>query len=283
MRTPSSGTAVVGAGTMGRGIAQVLASAGADVVLIDVSLDRANAATAQITQSLERAAARGLVDGVAEIVARIHADDSYDRLAGVGLVIEAVPEDPVLKLAILPRIEAAVDSTCLIGTNTSSISIERLGAALNAPERFCGLHFFNPVPASLLIEIVRGSCTSSDAIARASQWVAKLGKQSIVVRDSPGFASSRLGSLLGLEAMRMVEEGVASPEDIDKAMVLGYRFPMGPLELSDLVGIDVRMAVADYLASTLGPRFEPPRIMREMVARGDLGKKTGQGFYTWPR
>jgi len=169
----------------------------------------------------------------------------------------------------------------VLASNTSSLSIATLARALRAPERLCGMHFFNPVPASALVELVRHPGTSDATLLRARQWAGTLGLESIVVQDVPGFATSRLGVAVGLEAIRMLEEGVASAADIDTAMRLGYRWPMGPLRLTDLVGLDVRLAIAEYLAGTLGPRFTPPDLLRQKVAAGELGKKTGSGFYTW--
>jgi 3-hydroxybutyryl-CoA dehydrogenase len=195
--------------------------------------------------------------------------------------VEAVPEDASLKASLLGELEVAVGPATVIATNTSSLSIDELSSVLGHPERFLGLHFFNPVPASQLVEIVVGTATTAELVENARRWVAALGKTPVVVRDSPGFASSRLGLALGLEAVRMVEEGVASPEDIDAAMTLGYKHPVGPLRLTDLVGLDVRLGIAEYLASKLGDRFEPPALLREMVAKGELGRKSGKGFYDW--
>ncbi|MFI6386247.1 3-hydroxyacyl-CoA dehydrogenase family protein [Nonomuraea sp. NPDC050540] len=200
---------------------------------------------------------------------------------GVDLVVEAVPEDPKLKVEVLAEAEARAGERAVLASNTSSLSIGELAAGLDRPERLIGLHFFNPVPVQKLVEIVVTPGTPDDVLGRAQGWVELIGKTGVVVNDSPGFASSRLGVLLGLEAMRMVEEGVASPEDIDIAMELGYRHPMGPIRLGDLVGLDVRLAIAEYLHRKLGDRFEPPRILREKVAAGELGRKSGKGFYTW--
>ena len=197
------------------------------------------------------------------------------------LVVEAVPEDFDLKATALADVESRLGADAWLATNTSSLSVSALAEKLTRPERFCGLHFFNPVPASLLVEVVLAK-TTSDELAEASRsWVEALGKTPVVVNDAPGFASSRLGVAIALEAIRMVEASVASAEDIDAAMVLGYKFPIGPLRLTDIVGLDVRLGIAEYLHSTLGDRFEPPALMREMVARGDLGRKSGQGFFTW--
>lgn len=196
------------------------------------------------------------------------------------LVVEAVPEDFAMKQSILTDASARWPDA-LLASNTSSLSLGELAVSTSQPGRFLGMHFFNPVPISKLIEIVVHPGTSEASLDEARNWVERLGKQSIEVRDSPGFATSRLGVALGLEAIRMVEEGVAAPADIDRGMVLGYRLPIGPLELTDLVGLDVRLAIAEHLASTLGPRFEPPALLREMVASGRLGKKSGRGFFDW--
>jgi 3-hydroxybutyryl-CoA dehydrogenase len=201
--------------------------------------------------------------------------------AGAGLVVEAVPEDAALKGAALRAAEAHLAPAAWLASNTSSLSITALGRQLERPERFIGLHFFNPVPVSELIEVVTGERTSAELVDLARGWTDALGKVPIVVRDAPGFASSRLGVALALEAIRMVEEGVASPADIDAAMVLGYRHPAGPLRTTDLVGLDVRLGIAEHLQHTLGERFAPPQLLRDLVAQGDLGRKTGRGFFDW--
>ena len=234
-----------------------------------------------MTASLERAEERGKLGGpLADHLERLFVTTDAGELAGAGLVVEAVPEDPDLKARVLAAVEAAAPEAVL-ATNTSSLSIDGLAAGLAAPERFLGLHFFNPVPASDLVEIVVGSRTDTDLVAAAQGWVEALGKTAITVTDSPGFASSRLGVAIALEAMRMLEEGVASAADIDTAMTLGYRHPVGPLRTTDLVGLDVRLAIAEHLAREIGPRFEPPQILRDLVAAGKLGRKTGEGFYPW--
>jgi 3-hydroxybutyryl-CoA dehydrogenase len=195
--------------------------------------------------------------------------------------VEAVPEIRHLKIEALARIEATIERGAAIASNTSSISIDSLAAALSRPADFFGLHFFNPVPASGLVEIVLGAATDDKWKATANEWIADLGKTPITVHDAPGFASSRLGVAIGLEAIRMLEQGVASAEDIDTAMTLGYKHPVGPLRLTDLVGLDVRLGIAEYLQAELGDRFEPPALLRQLVAEGKLGRKTGQGFFTW--
>ncbi|MFI6816253.1 3-hydroxyacyl-CoA dehydrogenase family protein [Nonomuraea sp. NPDC050328] len=270
MSVPSQ-VAVIGGGRMGAGIAQVFLLAGASVT---VQEPRAEAARAAVARGLAIAESKGAAPG------------ALDRLtlgpvpAEAELVVEAVPEDPKLKVEVLAEAERRAPGAVL-ASNTSSLSIGELAAVLERPGRLIGLHFFNPVPVQRLVEIVVTPETPAELLQRAKGWVGALGKTGIVVRDSPGFASSRLGVLLGLEAMRMVEEGVAAPEDIDTAMELGYRHPMGPIRLGDLVGLDVRLAIADYLRDRLGPRFEAPEILREKVAKGELGRKTGKGFYTW--
>jgi 3-hydroxybutyryl-CoA dehydrogenase len=209
-------------------------------------------------------------------------EDIAELPADADLVVEAVPEQPALKVDVLARAEAVLGADAVLATNTSSLSIDELAAVLHRPGRFVGMHFFNPVPPSALVEVVLGAATEDDVRSRVVGWVTALGKTGVVVHDSPGFASSRLGVLLGLEAARMVEEGVAEPSAIDQAMELGYRHPMGPLRLTDLVGLDVRLAIAEYLHAKLGERFAPPDLLRQKVAAGELGRKTGQGFYSWP-
>lgn len=273
---------VLGGGRMGAGIAHGFLLAGATVVVVERDEQSAEAAMERVESSLARSLERGVFDGnLDELTGRFCVSTDYGSFAGCGLVVEAVPEDIELKVAALTAVEAQLGERAWLASNTSSLSITALAAVLERPERFCGLHFFNPVPASLLVEVVIAKTTSAELAGRARQWVEALGKTPVIVRDSPGFASSRLGVAIGLEAIRMVEEGVASAADIDAAMVLGYKFPVGPLRLTDIVGLDVRLGIADYLSSTLGERFAPPRLMRDMVARGELGRKTGKGFYDW--
>jgi 3-hydroxybutyryl-CoA dehydrogenase len=273
---------VVGGGTMGAGIAHVLLAAGLEVVLVEDGRERLAAAVARIEASLAKATERGKLDEPADaVLARLTGSVDAADLAPAGLVIEAVPESPELKRRVLASIEAAVGPETIVATNTSSLSIDELATGLRHPERFAGMHFFNPVPASALVEVVRGGATSAGALRAAHDLTARIGLESIETTDAPGFATSRLGVVIGLEAIRMVEEGVGTPEDIDKAMVLGYRYPMGPLRLGDLVGLDVRLGIAEYLHERLGDRFAPPALLRRMVAEGRLGRKTGQGFYTW--
>ncbi|WP_072690958.1 3-hydroxyacyl-CoA dehydrogenase family protein [Rhodococcus marinonascens] len=274
---------VVGGGRMGAGIAQVFATLGSTVTIAE-SGDR-QAALARVSDGLDRAHERGkLGDGDPAIVlSRVHVVGAPDDLpTALDLVVEAVPELLDLKLGVLSVVEKTVAPSTVIASNTSSISIADLGAALNDPSRLVGMHFFNPVPASTLVEIIRAPATDAGVVDRVRGWVSQLGKTEVLVNDSPGFATSRLGVCLGLEAIRMLEEGVADAESIDRAMELGYRHPMGPLRSTDLVGLDVRLAIAEHLTKTLGDRFAPPALLREKVGRGELGRKTGQGFFTWP-
>jgi 3-hydroxybutyryl-CoA dehydrogenase len=255
---------------MGAGIAHAFLAAGSDVTVVETGPDTVDAARARIRKILDRAGTSRDFQVTTDPAA----------LAGCGLVIEAVPEDAALKARVLATVSAHA-AGAVLATNTSSLSIDALAAGLPEPGRFLGLHFFNPVPVSALVEIVTGGRTDADLVVEARGWVEALGKTPITVHDTPGFASSRLGVHLALEAMRMLEEGVASAADIDTAMTLGYRHPTGPLRTTDLVGLDVRLAIAEHLAAELGPRFAPPAILRDLVAAGHLGRKTGQGFFTW--
>ncbi|GAB1640395.1 3-hydroxyacyl-CoA dehydrogenase family protein [Krasilnikovia sp. MM14-A1259] len=275
--------AVIGGGWMGAGIAQVLAVAGAAVTLVERDPAAATAARDRVATGLRRAAERGkLGEDAASVLERIDlAGDVSAVPAAAGLVVEAVPEDAALKARVLAAAEDVVGEQTVLATNTSSLSIGGLADGLRHPERLVGMHFFNPVPASELVEIVVGPRTAEAVRDAAVGWVGALGKTEVVVRDSPGFATSRLGVLLGLEAIRMLQEGVADAAAIDRAMELGYRHPMGPLRSTDLVGLDVRLAIAEHLQRELGDRFAPPQLLRDKVARGELGRKTGQGFYTW--
>lgn len=274
--------AVLGAGTMGHGIAQVCAAAGRDVRLYDVQLDFAKRGHDGIRKSLDKAIELGKATAAERdaLLARVRPTaDLAEAARGASLVIEAVPEKIDLKREVLARVAAAAARDGVLASNTSSLSITKIAEAVDEPGRFVGLHFFNPVPRMKLLEIVRGERTSEETIARCRAFAEAIGKTAILVKDSPGFASSRLGIALGLEAIRMLEAGVASPADIDTAMKLGYGHPMGPLELTDLVGLDVRLAIAEHLRAEVGPQFEPPALLRRMVAEGKLGKKSGRGFY----
>jgi 3-hydroxybutyryl-CoA dehydrogenase len=277
--------AVLGAGTMGHGIAQVCATAGCDVRLFDVDEETVADGLERIRGNLEKGIARGEVteeerdttlDGLSTT------SSIADAVTGADLVVEAAPESMELKEKIFREVDAHAPDEAILASNTSSLSIGRIASVVAAPDRFVGMHFFNPVHIMALVEVVWGPETSDETRDAAVAFARRLGKEPIVVKDAPGFASSRLGIVLGMEAIRMVEQGVASAEDIDKAMELGYRHPMGPLKLTDLVGLDVRLGIAEYLHETLGSdAFAPPTLLREMVAEGRLGKKSGRGFYDW--
>ncbi|MEU7855988.1 3-hydroxyacyl-CoA dehydrogenase family protein [Nonomuraea sp. NPDC049141] len=272
---------VFGGGRMGSGIAHAFLASGSHVIVVENDPEAADRARTRVTGSLAKAHDKGRLGvPLQDAVSRLRTTTDPGELAPCELVVEAVPEDAALKAQVLALAEQRAPGTVL-ASNTSSLSIDGLAAGLTAPDRFLGLHFFNPVPVSDLVEIVTGRRTTPALVTQAQDWVAALGKTPITVSDSPGFASSRLGVCLALEAMRMLEEGVASAADIDTAMTLGYRHPMGPLRTTDVVGLDVRLAIAEHLARELGPRFEPPRILRDLVADGHLGRKTGQGFYAW--
>lgn len=276
--------AVIGCGTMGRGIAHVCAVAGYETTIFDISENAVKDAQSSIRKSLEKGVEKGKIAreaGEAAIGRLRLMTDLEPATREASLIIEAVPENVDLKKEIFSQLDVYCPPEAMIATNTSSISIRELAGAVERRDRFIGLHFFNPVPVMKLVEIVVGERTSDQTIADAREFVASIGKEPIVVRDSPGFATSRLGVAIGLEAIRMLEEGVGSAADIDKAMELGYNHPMGPLRLTDLVGLDVRLGIAEYLSKTLGPRFEPPQLLRQMVAEGKLGKKSGEGFYRW--
>jgi 3-hydroxybutyryl-CoA dehydrogenase len=276
--------AVIGAGTMGHGIAHVCAAAGDDVTLADADPAALARAVDQIRANLAKGIEKGKVTPEQRdaTLARLATAAPDDACRGAELVIEAVPEKLDLKRAVFAAAERAAPPSAVFGTNTSSLSIAAIAVGLADPGRVVGTHFFNPVHLMELLEVVVAEGTRPDAIERVQALGARIGKEVIVVRDRPGFATSRLGVALGMEAIRMVEEGVASPADIDKAMVLGYRHPVGPLRLTDIVGLDVRLHIGEYLAEALGnPAFRPPELMRRMVAEGRLGKKSGRGFYDW--
>ncbi|HBB97477.1 MAG TPA: 3-hydroxybutyryl-CoA dehydrogenase [Blastocatellia bacterium] len=275
---------VLGAGTMGHGIAQVAAAAGFEVVLRDMNDDLVARGRQAIERNLAKGIERGKVteDQKQQTLSRITTTSELRELAGADLIIEAAPENLDLKQTLLRECEAVAPATCIWATNTSSLSISEIARGSARPHKVVGMHFFNPVHIMRLVEIVVGQQTGGDTTATVRAVAQQMKKEPIVVRDFPGFASSRLGVTLGLEAMRMVEQGVASARDIDTAMELGYNHPMGPLRLTDLVGLDVRLSIAEYLHSKLGSEtFRPPEILRRLVSEGKLGKKSGEGFYRW--
>lgn len=275
---------VIGAGTMGHGIAQVSAQAGYTVILSDVTSARAEAGKASVAKNLQIGVDKGKVTAADRDAAlsRITCVQGLEALSPCGLVIEAAPEKIALKQEIFRTLSKLCASDALFASNTSSLSLTEIAASATHPERVVGLHFFNPVHLMKLLEVVRAEQTSDATLEAVRAYGAAIKKELIVVKDSPGFASSRLGLAVGLEAIRMVEEGVASATDIDRAMELGYGYPMGPLKLGDLVGLDVRLAIAEYLyAETGSATFRPPQLLKKMVRAGKLGKKSGQGFYSY--
>lgn len=276
--------AVLGAGTMGRGIAHVLAQVGVDTRLYDVAPNAVEAGLAAVRANLEKGVAKGKVTAAERdaTLARLSGTIRLDEATrGVHLVVEAVYEKLDLKLSIFRALGAQLGPDVLLATNTSSLPITKIAEVTRNPERVVGMHFFNPVHLMKLVEVVETPLSSKAAVECAIELGKRMGKEPIRVKDAPGFASSRLGIAIGMEAIRMLESGVASAEDIDKAMVLGYGFPMGPLKLTDVVGLDVRLAIAEYLSGELGERFAPPELLRQKVARGELGQKSGKGFYDW--
>lgn len=274
---------VVGAGTMGHGIAQVLAQAGIETTLVDVKQDFVDKGLAKIKANLDAGVTKGKVTADARDAALdlLRGSVSREPLGDAQLVVEAIPEDMRLKRELFAEADARMPQGALLASNTSSLSITEIASSTKRPHDVVGLHFFNPVHIMKLLEIVRGALTSDETIARARALAQKLGKTVIVANDAPGFATSRLGVALGLEATRMVEEGVASCADIDTAMKLGYGHPMGPLALGDLVGLDVRLAIAESMHHELGPAFKPPRLLKRLVTMGHVGKKAGKGFYLY--
>ncbi len=277
--------AVLGAGTMGHGIAQAAAAAGYRVTLRDISDELVARALRAVESNLAKGVERGKVteEERARALGNIRGTTDMEETGDADLFIEAVPERLELKRETLREVErVAGGKSFIFATNTSSLSITEIAEGAKNPERVVGMHFFNPVHIMRLLEIVVGRETSAETVETAREVGLKMKKEPITVRDVPGFASSRLGVAIGLEAMRMLEEGVASAKDIDTAMELGYNHPMGPLKLSDLVGLDVRLNIADYLHRKLGAeRFRAPELLRRMVAAGKLGKKSGEGFYKW--
>lgn len=275
---------MLGAGTMGHGIAQVAAAAGCEVVLRDIDAGAVDRAIKSIQRNLEKGIQIGKVSEADRdaTLQRIRATTDLADIRDSDLVIEAAPEVLDLKQRLLRETESVVESHCIFATNTSSLSISEIASASARPAKVVGMHFFNPVHIMRLIEIVIGNQTDEDTTATVRELAQRMKKEPIVVRDVPGFASSRLGVTLGLEAMRMLEQGVASARDIDTAMELGYNHPVGPLKLTDLVGLDVRLSIAEYLHVKLrSENFRPPEILRRMVSEGKLGKKSGEGFYKW--
>jgi 3-hydroxybutyryl-CoA dehydrogenase len=274
---------VIGAGTMGSGIAQLAAQNGIEVVMRDIEQDFVNDGLANIESNLREAEEREIIEDADAIFEHVSGTTKLETVADrASFIIEAAPEEMEIKQAIFEDLDGMVAPDVILGSNTSSLSITDIASATEHPERVLGTHFFNPPVKMKLIELITGHHTNNEALERAETLAADLGRESIVVDDFPGFATSRLGLVLGMEAARMVQEGVASAEDIDTAMELGYNHPMGPLKLGDYNGWDVRVEVGEYLADELGADvYRPPQVVKKMVRAGDYGVKTGQGFYNW--
>jgi 3-hydroxybutyryl-CoA dehydrogenase len=275
---------VLGAGTMGHGIAQVSAMADNDVMIRDLEEEFLKEGVEAIESNLQGGVDRGKVsdEEKAATLDRIATTtDLADAVTDAELVVEAVPEDLGIKHDTYEAVEDAAPDGAVLASNTSSLSVTEIASVLDDPSRAIGLHFFNPVHIMGLVEIVVAEQTSEETVAFAEGFVEEIGKEPVTVRDSAGFASSRLGVALGVEAIRMLETGVAGPRAIDRAMELGYNHPMGPIELTDVVGLDVRLDILEYLQEELGERFRPPQLLRQKVRAGKLGKKTGEGLYVW--
>lgn len=283
MPSDRDSVAIVGGGTMGVGLLYVFAAAGFDMTLVEPDAQRAEEVSKRLAEAAQNGVSRGKLDAAqAEAITRgyRHLIEAAALPEGQSLVIESVPERLDLKRRVLSEIAARRPQ--IIATNTSALSVDALADAVTDASRFLGMHFFNPVWSLHLVEIVRGKATTDLTLSAAHGYAEAIGKSAITVTDTPGFATSRLDLIAALEAIRMVEDGVASAEDIDRAMMVAYRHPIGPLRLTDIVGLDVRLDIALALSKSLGPRYAPPRILEEMVGRGELGQKTGRGFFEWP-
>ncbi len=276
--------AVLGAGTMGAGIAQVCANAGMTARVRDLDDAALEKGRAAIEKSLARLLKKERISeaDADSLRGRIaYTTDMKEAVEGADLVVEAVPEKMELKLRVFAEVQKHASAEAIFASNTSSLSVTEIAASTDRPERCIGLHFFNPVPVMKLLEVVKGMSTSEETVEMAKTFSNRIGKEAVIVNDWPGFATSRLGIILGCEAIRMVEQGVAEPDAIDRAMELGYRHPMGPLRLTDLVGLDVRLAIMEHLHRELGEQFRPPALLRQMVRAGKLGRKSGEGFYVY--
>lgn len=277
--------AVAGAGTMGRGIAHVAALGGFPTVLQDVSAEALAKARDQIAKDLEEGVSRGKLTPQARDAALRNLSVETDLATAAreaDLVIEAVPESMAIKMEVFRKLHAACQSDTVFASNTSALSITEMAAASGRPARFIGMHFFNPVHKMKLVELVRGLETSEETVKIATEAARGMGKETVLIKESPGFVTSRINALIGNEAFRMLEAGIASPTDIDKALKLGLNHPMGPFEMVDLVGLDVRLAILEYLHATLGETYRPTELMRRYVKEGRLGRKTGRGVYEYP-
>lgn len=278
--------AVVGSGLMGRGIAYAAAAGGFRTILHDVSSDALDRARKQVRADLDEAVARGKVapaDAAAALERLVPEPDFGRAVAKADFVIEAVPERIELKLQVFARLDEQCAEGVVLASNTSSLSVTEIAAATRRPQRVVGMHFFNPVPKMKLVEIVRGLETGEEPLRVTADVAGRMGKETVVVRESPGFITSRINAMIGNEAFFMLEEGVASARDIDKALKMGLNHPMGPFELVDLVGLDTRLSVLEFLHRTLGEKYRPAPLLVQHVKAGRLGKKAGRGVYDYPR
>jgi 3-hydroxybutyryl-CoA dehydrogenase len=275
---------VIGAGTMGNGIAQACAVSALDVVMVDVSNEAVARGIAAVTGSLDRLQKKEKISAADKESAlkRISGTTRYEDLRACDLVIEAATENEELKVKILKQVDGLARPGVILATNTSSISITRLAAATSRPGKFLGMHFFNPVPMMSLVEVIRGHLTEDSTVDAVSAFAKALGKTPIVVRNSPGFVVNRILCPMLNEAILALQEGLASPEDIDNGMKLGCSHPIGPLALCDMVGLDVLLAVMEVFYRDFNdPKYRPALLLKEMVAAGHLGRKSGRGFYTY--
>jgi 3-hydroxybutyryl-CoA dehydrogenase len=274
---------VVGAGVMGRGIALASARAGYDTRVVEPSTKAAESARAEVEKILDRAREKGEIDAAAATAAtaRLTWAAGLDGAKGSDLVIEAVPESVPLKAEIFRGLAPHLAPAAILATNTSSLSVTELGATSDRPARFIGMHFFNPVHRMRLVELIRGKDTSDEAVAVAEHVSRAMGKETVLVQESPGFVTSRINALIGNEAFSMLEAGVASARDIDKALKLGLNHPMGPFEMVDLVGLDTRLSILEYLHRTLGEKYRPSPLLIQFVKEGRLGRKVGKGVYDY--
>jgi 3-hydroxybutyryl-CoA dehydrogenase len=274
---------ILGTGTMGAGIAQIAAQSGYSVLFWNRKAASVDKGVGAVKKGLGRLLQKERISQADHdaALARLRGVDALEDVKAADIVLEAVPEDLETKRELYEKLHGICGADTIFASNTSSLSITSLSAFSGRPANFVGMHFFNPVPAMKLLEIVQGERTHPMVVTAARAVGARLGKEVVVVRDAPGFATSRLGIALAMEAIRMLEEGVASAEEIDRAIELGYGHPMGPLKLTDQVGLDVRLAIAEHLTSELGERFRPPQLLRRMVRAGKLGKKSGEGFYKY--
>jgi 3-hydroxybutyryl-CoA dehydrogenase len=275
--------AVVGSGLMGRGIAQVSAVGGFQTLLHDVSRPALDRALDTIRKDLEGAVLRGKLEDTSarEAIGRLRLETSLEALSAADFVIEAVPEDIRTKIEIFSRLDSLCRGECVLATNTSALSVTEIAAATKRPARVVGMHFFNPVPRMKLVEIVRALETDEETLKTTAEVATRMGKETVRVRESPGFVTSRINAMIGNEAFLMLQEGVASPEDIDKAVKLGLNHPMGPFEMADLVGLDTRLAVLEFLHKSLGEKFRPAPLLVQYVKAGRLGRKVGRGVYVY--